>query len=77
MRAMVRKTPVNACCRCGATAYRPVIARDANGDMKATDVYRCVGCKLEFSDIDAWRGTLAPVSRSMSALPSPDQHAST
>ena len=23
--------PANACRRCGATAYRPVIARDANG----------------------------------------------
>lgn len=54
---MERKTPANACCRCGATAYRPVITRDATGAMKASHVYRCVGCKLEFTDIDAWRGT--------------------
>ncbi len=54
---MERKTPANACCRCGATAYRPVITRDATGAMKASHVYRCVGCKLEFTDIDTWRGT--------------------
>jgi DNA-directed RNA polymerase subunit RPC12/RpoP len=61
---MERKTPENACCRCGATAYRPVITRDATGAMKASRVYRCVGCKLEFTDIDTWRGMpLAPLSQ--------------
>ncbi len=54
---MERKPPANACCRCGATAYRPVITRDATGAMKASHVYRCVGCKLEFTNIDTWRGT--------------------
>jgi len=61
---MEKKTPANACCRCGTTAYQPVITRDATGVMKASHVYRCVGCKLEFTDIDTWRGTLpATVSR--------------
>ena len=40
---------------CGATAYRPVIARDANGAMMPSGAYRCVRCKLEFTSIDQWR----------------------
>lgn len=49
--------PANACRRCGATAYRPVIARDANGAMMPSGAYRCVRCKLEFTSIDQWRST--------------------
>ena len=51
--------PANACRRCGATAYRPVIARDANGAMMPSGAYRCVRCKLEFTSIDQWRSTTA------------------
>ncbi|WP_143434386.1 hypothetical protein [Hydrogenophaga sp. H7] len=52
---MDNKTPANACHRCGATAYRPVIARDASGAMTPSGAYRCVQCKLEFTSIDQWR----------------------
>lgn len=52
---MPSTTPVNACRLCGATAYRPVIARDASGAMKPTGRYRCVGCKLEFEHVKQWR----------------------
>lgn len=52
---MQSMSPVNACRLCGATAYRPVIARDASGAMKPNGRYRCVGCKLEFDSIEQWR----------------------
>ena len=52
---MDNKTPANACHRCGAKAYRPVIARDASGAMTPSGAYRCVQCKLEFTSIDQWR----------------------
>lgn len=56
-----KKSPANACRRCGSAAYRPVIARDDSGAMKPSGVYRCVGCKLEFQNIDQWRaGTEVP-----------------
>lgn len=49
--------PANACHRCGATAYKPVIVRDASGAMSPSGVYRCVGCKLEFQHINEWRAS--------------------
>lgn len=60
---MDSKNPSNACRLCGATAYQPVIARDANGAMMPSGTYRCVRCKLEFNTIDQWRGNAeaAPV----------------
>jgi DNA-directed RNA polymerase subunit RPC12/RpoP len=54
---MDSKTPSNACRRCGATAYQPVITRDASGAMTPSGTYRCVGCQLEFNSIDQWRGS--------------------
>ena len=51
----IKKSPANACRHCGSTAYCPVIARDESGAMKPSGIYRCVGCKLEFQNIDAWR----------------------
>jgi predicted SprT family Zn-dependent metalloprotease len=45
----------NACFRCGATAYRMLIARDANGVMRPSGRYQCAQCRLEFSDVRAWR----------------------
>jgi len=59
---MDNKTPANACHRCGATAYRPVIARDASGAMTPSGAYRCVRCKLEFTSIDQWRCTAGPAN---------------
>ncbi len=40
---------------CGATSYRPVIARDAAGAMTRTGLYRCSGCSVVFADPRAWR----------------------
>ncbi len=40
---------------CGATSYRPVIARDAAGAMTRTGLYRCSGCSVVFADPKAWR----------------------
>lgn len=48
--------PVNVCHQCGASAYRPLLARDAQGAMRPTGRYRCVRCKLEFAHIDEFRG---------------------
>ena len=52
-----KKSPANACRRCGSTAYRPVIARDDSGAMTPSGIYRCVGCKLELQNIDEWRAS--------------------
>ncbi len=40
---------------CGATSYRPVIARDAAGAMTRTGLYLCSGCSVVFADPKAWR----------------------
>ena len=53
-------TPSNKCHRCGATSYKPVIKRDENGTMTPSGEYQCVGCKLVFTDIDAWRHASRP-----------------
>ncbi len=48
-------TPTSRCRMCGATSYRPVIARDAAGAMTRTGLYRCSGCSVVFADPKAWR----------------------
>lgn len=45
----------NACGRCGAAAYRPLMARDEGGVMRASGRYQCVRCRLEFLHVDQWR----------------------
>jgi hypothetical protein len=52
-------TKINKCHRCGATSYKPVIKRDENGTMMPSGEHQCVGCKLDFTDIDAWRTATA------------------
>jgi hypothetical protein len=47
--------PTNSCHSCGATAYRPVLARNERGAMQPTGQYQCVQCKLQFTDIREWR----------------------
>ena len=42
-----------------ATSYKPVIKRDENGTMMPSGEHQCVGCKLIFTDIDAWRNAPA------------------
>ncbi|WP_138512824.1 hypothetical protein [Rhodoferax bucti] len=45
---------VYKCRECGATNYQPVIARAANGDLKATGQYKCTGCRNVFPSLRAW-----------------------
>lgn len=47
--------PMNACHRCGATAYRPVLDRDPLGAMRPTGRYQCVRCKFSFTEVREWR----------------------
>src|SRR5512135_1680998 len=47
--------PISCCRMCGATSYRPVIARDGAGAMTRTGLYRCSGCSVDFADPKAWR----------------------
>lgn len=48
--------PRSRCRSCGATSYRPVIARDVSGRLTATALYQCAGCSRTFRDLTAWRG---------------------
>lgn len=47
--------PLNACRTCGATNYRRVIERDANGALRPTGLYHCSGCSVVFANPAAWR----------------------
>jgi len=59
---------MNKCHQCNAKAYKPVIERDAEGAMRPSGVYQCVGCKVLFTSIQEWRtGQLAHA-----LVPSPD-----
>jgi hypothetical protein len=57
---ITRMTPMNACRHCGATSYRPVIARDDAGVMRPTGRHQCCGCRLVFDDLRDWRRAPAP-----------------
>ncbi len=46
---------VPSCRLCGATSYRRVISRDADGRMVASGLYQCSGCSAVFADPKAWR----------------------
>ena len=46
---------MNRCHVCFSTCYRPVIARNADGQMQPTGRYQCVKCKFEFPDAADWR----------------------
>lgn len=47
--------PRNSCHRCGATAYKTLIARDDAGAMRPSGQYQCVQCKQVFRDVREWR----------------------
>lgn len=47
--------PRNSCHRCGATAYKTLIARDDTGAMRPSGQYQCVQCKQVFRDVREWR----------------------
>lgn len=49
--------PPNSCHRCGTTAYKSVIARDALGVMRPNGQYQCVQCKFSFTELAQWRRT--------------------
>lgn len=44
------------CHICQSTCYRPVITRNAFGQMLPNGRYQCVKCKFEFSSVGVWRG---------------------
>lgn len=46
--------PANCCRLCGATSYRPVLARD-DGVLKPSGLFRCSGCSVVFEDPASWR----------------------
>jgi hypothetical protein len=51
----VTSKPRNSCHRCGATAYKTLIARDETGAMRPSGQYQCVQCKQVFRDVKEWR----------------------
>lgn len=53
---------INRCHRCGATAYKTLIARDAEGVMRPSGRYQCVQCRMEFSQVSQWREGIAPMA---------------
>jgi len=46
---------LNSCHRCGATAYKSLMARDDTGVMRPSGLYQCVQCRQVFRDVRAWR----------------------
>ncbi|RYH70899.1 MAG: hypothetical protein EON54_01150 [Alcaligenaceae bacterium] len=48
-------SPLNRCGYCGATSYRRVLTRDAEGVMRYAEQLLCSGCQREFADMTAWR----------------------
>ena len=53
---------INRCHRCGATAYKTLIARDAEGVMRPSGRYQCVQCRMEFSQVSQWREGITPMA---------------
>ena len=51
----------NSCGRCGATAYKSLMARDEAGVMRASGQYQCVQCRRVFGSLSEWRER-APVN---------------
>ena len=49
--------PRYACHRCGATSYRAIMTRGADGAMRASERNSCTGCRLEFDSVAEWTGT--------------------
>ena len=48
-------TPPYRCRRCDAASYRRLTHRGLDGAMQYSDLYRCSGCSVTFSDPVAWR----------------------
>jgi hypothetical protein len=57
LRSDIAPDPRTRCRACGTTAYRKVIARDAEGRLTANGMYQCTGCPLQFKTLNEWRGS--------------------
>lgn len=55
MGRVTQTKPRNSCHRCGATAYKTLIARDDAGAMRPSGQYQCVQCKQVFRNVREWR----------------------
>jgi hypothetical protein len=57
MYSLMMDTPplVNRCRACGATSYRQLTHRGADGVMRYSGVYCCSGCSLTFTERASWR----------------------
>lgn len=80
----MRNVLVPSCRLCGATSYRRVISRAADGRMAASGLYQCSGCSAVFADPKAWREggdelppTAGPVRPLTPAATSPSPSSST
>ena len=60
--ALQPNSPRYACRLCGATSYRRLTQRGANGAMEYSALYRCSGCEVTFDNPVAWCAD--PVGRS-------------
>jgi hypothetical protein len=57
-------TSMHRCHHCGATSYRQVIERNAQGAMGPSGRYRCTGCEVVFVHTREWRdGSARPEQR--------------
>lgn len=64
--------PAYRCRLCGATSYRRLVERGANGQLGYSNRYRCSGCTLSFTDPAQWWGAVPRDSAShQSALSEP------
>jgi hypothetical protein len=61
LRSDIAPDPRSRCKECGSTAYRKVIARDAQGRLTPNGMYQCCGCPLQFKSLAEWRGVPARV----------------
>ncbi len=55
MQSSARPSSHQFCRACGASSYRAVIQRDAQGAMRPSGLYRCSGCSLTFSNPRQWQ----------------------
>lgn len=68
--------PLRYSCRhCSATSYKRVIQRDAQGQMRPSDLYRCSGCSVVFTDPQAWRQVQSQQEPQPLAQPAPPKEA--
>jgi ribosomal protein L37AE/L43A len=51
-----------SCRHCNSTSYKRVIQRDAQGEMRPSELYSCSGCSVVFANPEAWRQVTPPVA---------------